>query len=261
MKKLLLFLCLIFAIPIATSPIIAAVAVDAYGTGQGTLTSTKVTSFNYTGITVGTGSNRALIFVVTIGDDVTAAPTGITATWDSGGSNQAMTLIISQADPSTPANGNQVFIFGLRNPTSGNKTLALSWTNNAWIGGNAVSFTGVEQSNDGAAFPHTNTASTITNTPVSIIITSATGNWTVGGYVTQNGTDSPNHHSFLQSDILGLFTNDNIFAQDNTGAALVTFTDTFGFNFQGWGAAAVDIAAGSGAPITVTRRTLTGVGN
>lgn len=223
-----------------------AVAVDATGTAQGTTTSTKVTSFNYTGITVG-ASATALVFVVTIGDDVSAAPTNISVVWDSGGTNQTMTLLTSKADPSAGANGNQVFIYGLRNPTAGNKTLAVSWTTSLWFAGNAISFTGSETSSDAAAFPHTNTATGAGTTSLSISITSAVGNWTVGGYVSLNGTGTTNHTLWFDSSTAGLFTNDNVLSQQATGAATVTFTDTWTGN-AGWGAAAIDIAASGATP-------------
>src|SRR5882757_895390 len=109
------------------------VAIDVVGAADGTSNSTLITSFNSTAITVGTGSNRALVCVVTVNVFSATQPTGLTAVWDSGSTNQSMSLIASGTDQNTNGNNNKVYIFGLRNPTSGNKTLAFSWTNSASI--------------------------------------------------------------------------------------------------------------------------------
>lgn len=258
MKKFILFTYLIFAVFVAAQPSIAAVAIDATGTSQGTTTNTPITTFNYTGITVGAGSNRALIIVVTINDSTLSPPTGVSATWDSGVTNQAMTLLVSNAD--VPDNNNPVFIFGLRNPASGNKTLNISWTNSNTIALNAISFTGVDQTSDGTAFPHTATSNNAGGA-LSIAVTSAVGNWTIAG-IAGGVSSTPNHTIWLNSltDAGGtLYTDgDNVFAQQATGAATVTFTDTMTFPLA---AAAVDIAASGGAAAATTRRALTGVGN
>lgn len=146
-----------------------AVAVDATGT-VATSPTTGNTSITYTGITVGVGANRALIFMAYLQGGA-APPTGITAKWDNTGTPQTMTLIKSQA-----INTNEiVLLFGLRNPTSGLKTLLLSWTNGEAYSADAISFTGVDQVSDATAFP--NSAVALNNsTAASITITSATNN-------------------------------------------------------------------------------------
>ena len=122
-----------------------AVALDAVGTVQHTALNTSV---NYTNITVGAGANRALIIMIAFGSPA-LAPTGITLTWDSGGTNQAMTQIAFSAGTNITAG-----IWGLVAPTSGNKTLAVSWTNanESWVSG--VCFTGVDQTGGTTSFPN-----------------------------------------------------------------------------------------------------------
>lgn len=125
------------------------VAIDAVGT-QNTGVATNV---GFTGLTVGSGSNRALMLAVGWISD----PGAITAkNWDSLGTPQALTELVS-----IQASGAATWVakvYGLRAPTSGNKTLQLTWTNSIEYALNAMSFINVEQSSDGAAFPTTKTA-------------------------------------------------------------------------------------------------------
>lgn len=78
------------------------------------------TSASYTGITIASGTNTVLLVVITF--DTNAVIGGVSCTWDSGGTNQSMTSIVNTAQ------GKDCFIFGLVAPTTGNKTLAVSWT-------------------------------------------------------------------------------------------------------------------------------------
>lgn len=137
------------------------VALDAKGSKL--IGATQVSSINYTGITVGSVSDGALIATLTMGDAVGSS--GWAATWDSGGTNQAMTLISSKVNGVASA-----VIFGLRNPTPGKKTLALSWTGANYPSVCAISFSGVEQSSDANAFKNA-----ISGTSASLGVTSASG--------------------------------------------------------------------------------------
>jgi hypothetical protein len=74
-----------------------------------------------------------------------------------------------------------IALFGLRNPTAGNKTLHLTWTGSTQITTSAISFSGVNQTSDGAAFTNFNSATNAA--PISVAVTSATGNIVVGGFV------------------------------------------------------------------------------
>lgn len=125
------------------------VAIDAIGT-QATTSSASVA---YTGLTVGSGSNRALMVAIGWVSD----PGAITvARWDDGATNQNLTELVSIA-----ASGGASWVgkvYGLRAPTTGNKTLQFTWTNSIEYCVNAMSFVNVDQTSDGAAFPTTATA-------------------------------------------------------------------------------------------------------
>lgn len=208
-----------------------AVAVDATGTEQH---GSAVTSLGYTGITVGSGSNRAL--VVTFGISNGTAPTGVTATWDNGASNQAMTSIAATAN---------TFVFALRNPIAGNKTLQIAWTNANEISACAISFTGVDQTSDALAFPHNNTSSG-SSTTASLVITSATGNIPVTSVWMIQVPSAPNQTQiYLNSSLVNCYG-----AQRATGAASVTFNWTSTPSGT-WLMAGCDVAAAGagGSPV------------
>ncbi len=97
---------------------------------------TAVTTLSLTTLTVGTGSNRALVALLSFSQG--SIPTGLTVTWDSGGTNQAMTQITG----ATASQGTvpTTVLFGLVNPVSGNKTLKASWTPTAACQLAAMSF-------------------------------------------------------------------------------------------------------------------------
>lgn len=214
-----------------------AVAVDATGTVNST--STAGTTFNYTGITVGSGSNRALVFLLAISGANTA--TGATAVWDSGATNQSMTLVKTLNYAGT--NHGTLWYFCLRNPTAGLKTLAVSWTGSAGHSACAISFTGVDQSSDANAFPHSNSA-TAANGTLSMAVTSATGNIPV--VLGATGTISaPNQTQIF----LDATAPDDAGGQRAAGAASVTFTWTNG-SATTWGMVGSDIAATSFGPFS-----------
>jgi hypothetical protein len=216
-----------------------AVAVDVTGTQADS--GVNVTSFNYTGITVGSGSNRALVFLLYINGGGTA-PASVTATWDSGGTNQAMTLITSKANANAV---DIVYVFGLRAPTSGNKTLAVSWTNAATYAADAISFTGVDQTSDATAFPNPNTAQAVSTTP-SVVITSAVNNIPVAIAGTGNAFTVPNQTTIFHD---GLSAGDAL-GQRAAGAASVTFSCTNGN--ASWAYAGCDVAqVAAGGVITL----------
>jgi len=120
-------------------------------TGSKLWQGTAVTSQTYTGITIAAGTHIAL--VVTLGWDAPATtPTAMTMTWDSGGSNQAMTRIIT-SDTGSHAGSNSE-LWGLVNPAVGNKTLALSWTSASRVFISSMAFNGVDQTGGVTSFPN-----------------------------------------------------------------------------------------------------------
>jgi hypothetical protein len=124
----------------------ASVVLDAFGAKHYTAAGTSAT---YTGITVGSGTNRALVIMVSWGTGGTA-PASRSVVWDSGGSNQTMTEIgyINNVSVTT-----QVGLYGLVNPVAGNKTCAVSWTNSAESFVVGIGFTNVNQNGGSVSFP------------------------------------------------------------------------------------------------------------
>jgi hypothetical protein len=111
------------------------------------------TSQNYTGLTIASGSNTVL--VVSVGWDIGSSggttPTGLSMVWDSGGTNQALTQIIT-SDPGTHT-GWHSELWGLVGPVVGNKTLALSWTTAAHPFIVGMAYDGVNQTGGATSFP------------------------------------------------------------------------------------------------------------
>lgn len=205
-----------------------AVALDAVGTAQDT-NQAVVTSFSYTGITVGSGSNRALVFLALFEG---SNPGTITAIWDSAGAHQVMTPLVSISDGANDF----IYVFGLRNPTSGNKTLSVSWPTSTSLSCAAISFTGVNQGSDAAAFPSTNTA-TATSASTSNTIASSVGDYCVEAMGCQS-TATSNGTQFVFDNNT---PTDNLFAQYIAGTAIsTTLTNALGGSTI-WISAAVDV--------------------
>jgi hypothetical protein len=214
------------------------VSTDALGTQKDS--ASTVTSFNYTNITVGSSSNRALIFILGTSGGAAAA-TSPAATWDNGGSNQAMTLLTNVAATSDGNHG-VVWLFGLRNPTSGAKTLAVSWTTASTYAACARSYNGVDQSSDANAFKNRTTNAAATGTSASLTVTSAVGDFAVNGFLTSGAAGSGNQTQiFLDTN-----PTDDVGGQEVTGAASISFTWGIGASSP-WAMVGCDIAAAAAA--------------
>src|SRR6266446_1930474 len=126
-----------------------AVVFDAQSSAD--ITGAAATSFSdSTNLTVGTGANRALLALLAWSS--TAAPTGISITWD----GVALTPVSTAKSVHLTAGNTQ--IYGLVNPNSGTKTFAGSWTGSRDFYAAGVAYTGVEQSNEANAFTNGNFA-------------------------------------------------------------------------------------------------------
>lgn len=146
-----------------------AVAFDANQTAIAYVTD-GTTPLNTSGLTIGSGSNRALVVAISLrGVSISSQ----SMHWDPSGTNQALTLITSL---STTAFTTQ--LWGLVNPTSGNKVLSTTWSGSAICTMNGTSFTGVDQTGGTTSFPHaTSTSDTSgTVTAPSLTVTSAANN-------------------------------------------------------------------------------------
>lgn len=200
------------------------VSVDSVGTKfyQNAVTTKDVT------FTTTSGTNTALVLVLNFG----GSPTSISVTWDQGGTNQAMTQIVSK-----DAGGARIStIFGLRAPTVGtNLTGRISWTGSSEIFGAFIQLSGVDQTSDGAAFPHTQVGSTAT-----ISVTSATGNIVIACESSGAGQGTSTGTLIYDDHTSGAVI--NAMAQYDAGAASVTIGNS-GLNDTICG---VDIAAAAG---------------
>lgn len=215
----------------------AAVAVDARTTTPVLCVSTAADLT----FTVGAGSNRALVAQIHFASD----PGTVTVTWDNGGTNQAMTQIIS-------ASGTAVFakLWGLVAPTSGTHTLHLANTNPVGCNLAAISFTGASQVGGATTFPNS-ISNTGTSTTATVVITSATGNWTTGIVTTPSADPSSPTQTQDYIDLSG--TNNNAAGSDGTGAATVTHTWTLSAS-NNWIMVGTDVAAVASAAALFTRR-------
>ena len=223
-----------------------AVGFDAKSTSPTATTSpTRQTSHSHTNLTVGSGANRGLVFGFAW-EDINPGP--ITAcNWDNGGTPQAMTAIVS---PTAASDGTYVALYGLVNPTAGNKTLFISWTNSAELIACGIAFTGVDQTGGATTFAHATTnASTGAGSAAlpanpTITITSATGNYTVA--IAQVG-HSAHPTSPTQTSWFGVDGNNanNPAGSYAAGAATVTHAFTISPT-NPWIMAGVDIVAAGG---------------
>src|SRR6185437_14616436 len=142
-----------------------AVAVDASATAP-TIVGTATTSASLTTLTVGS-SATALLAVVNSNNNLS----GLTLTWDNGGTNQAMTLV-----GSVNITSGWIWIFGLLNPTPGAKTLRASWTGSLTCILDALSFTGTATDTIANAFQNFSSAQPAAGTSLPITLTGASGN-------------------------------------------------------------------------------------
>ncbi len=190
------------------------------------------TTLDYAGLTVAAGSNRALGYEVAWHVD----PGAITVkNWDQAGTPQALEVL--QA-PIASANGQFVGIFGLVNPTTGNKALRLTWTNASEVAMNAVAFDGVDQTGGTTSFP--NAATATGNTASATITITRPSN---GAILAISACGTANGHSSVSATQLLLFSGAGaIDAGGSYSLASGTYTGTLTGTDQ-WVAAAVGVAA------------------
>ena len=137
-------------------------------------------NYDFTGLTVGSGSDRWLLVGVTH----TSVVNNVTAvTWDQGGTNQAMTKIGS--DQLGVSRYHQMW--SLKAPTSGNKTLRVTQSGGDYILVAAAAYTGVD--NTGSVNPEASAQNTADPTPISLSVTTLTDNaWLVMTASGESGT-------------------------------------------------------------------------
>jgi hypothetical protein len=164
-----------------------------------------------------------------------------------------MTVITGASQSFTTAGDSQ--LWGLIAPTSGAKTLKVTWVGTSDIVINCTSWTGVNQTGGTTTFPH-GTSGTGTNTIPTLTVTSATGNAVM---VTASGSAYPftgpsQTQTFLETGGSSVNTS----GQRAAGATTVISTWSAGANGL-WVEVGTDILAAAGVACTPTL-TLFGVG-
>lgn len=201
-----------------------------------------------TSLTVGTGSNRALLVLISrSGNDPT-----LTCTW--GGTT------LTQVASSVNGFDEITEIWGLLNPASGAQVLAITWLNNQAACASGISFTGVEPSSLAAALTgvQNNTGAT---GPATCTIPSAVGDIVVACQASLFCTLTEDHISIYNFHSL---SGTGLSANRAAGAASVTLAATQSVA-QTWAASGINVHAaaetvtGGGTPTdggTRFRRTI-----
>jgi len=160
-----------------------AVALDATGTSVVTSGSSPV-SFN--NLTVGSGANRALLVFLTWN----GSPGTVAVAWDSSGTNQSCAAIGSSPYNITTTDG-VVYngLWGLVAPTSGNKTLQITFSSGTLLAVDAMSFTGANQAGGSTTFANVNTASGLSST-LTLTVTATASDAAATNWVTDNAVTS-----------------------------------------------------------------------
>ncbi len=168
-----------------------------------------VTTKDYT-FTVSSGSNLALLVTLNFGSILVSS---VSATWDQGGTNQAMTQIVTI---SQGAGIGTSAIFGLRAPTVvASGTLRVSWTTISEVFIAAICLAGVSQTSDGSAFPNTATATSGS----TVNVTSAAGDLVVACESAGTGQGTATGTLIYDDHLSGAVI--NAMANYDTGSATV----------------------------------------
>lgn len=243
MRAFLLVVALVLA---SCLPARAAVTFDANATAD--CTANAATAINCSTLTVGTGSNRALVCQIVWSGTNSA----ITVTWDNGGTNQAMTAITNATATSTA----KVVLYGLVNPTSGAKQLRTTWTTSRDVYVNCVSWTGVDQTGGTTSFPHgVGATGPGSSTIATVTVTSAVGNAVVAAHTTSEATSFASVNN-TQTFIDNAAANMDGAGNRAAGASSVVMTASFASGNHTFASAGTDIQAVACVPSL----TLLGVG-
>lgn len=230
MRRVLLALSFV----LCAAAVQAQVVFDANATA--TCASNGVTTKDCATLTVGSGANRALVCQI-----IWSGTTGAISVfnWDQLGTPQALTQITNAAGTNTVRSE----LWGLVNPTSGAKTLRVTWTTSRDVVINCLSYTGVDQTGGTTTFAH-GTSATGSATPTSVTVTSAANNAVVAAHGMTAGTVTAvnNTSSFIDNTPTNMSTAGNRAA----GAATVTLTSTVSGGPPTWVSVGADIVAASG---------------
>lgn len=206
-----------------------AVALDSNATTD--ITGSGVTTLDLTTLTVGSGSNRALVAQVAFNLKTVSA---VTVTWDPATTNQTVAQIVTANGTGTDGRAD---LYGLVAPTSGAKTLRVSWTSSSDVVLNAVAWTGVDQTGGVTSFPHSTSATGTSVTP-SVTITSAVNN------ATMDCSANPASGLYASPSKTQTFSdfNGNVVAGGSRAAGAASNTHSWTITSQPWVSVGTDIA-------------------
>lgn len=196
-----------------------------------------LTGFTTTGglVTVGSGSNRVLLVSLSLS---LATASSVAVVWDQGGTNQAMTQIVTQ----TQTGGGCALLFGLVAPTAGNKNAKITWNNaSSDICVNGTSWTGADQTGGATTFPHSTSAVATSSTAISLAVTSAVGNATQVCLAT-NGSPSAATQTTTYLDTAPASES----GAGSRAAGAASVTHAWSVTFSSWVAVGTDILADAG---------------
>lgn len=200
----------------------------------------------FANLTVGVGTDRALVLQIVLGDSATLDVTS--AVWDAVGANQALTPI-NAAFNATSNRGAE--LWGLVNPVSGNKTLTVAWTGGGRIIVNATSYIGVNQTGGTTTFPNSVSATGSGSSASTGSITSATGNVTIGVFGAPTVSHGTNQTELFF--LSGAGSVDGGASEATSGTATHTWT----IDSSQWAVVGTDIqAAGAGGPGLVNKKAM-----
>lgn len=182
------------------------------------VTANGVTSITSSNLTVGSGSNRALVTQLGWGA-VSLSISALTVRWDELGTPQSMTVVTGAS--ATHGTTLRADLWGLVAPTSGAKQCKAAWTGSADVVMNMVSWSSVDQTGGTTSFAHgaSNNIAGVGN--ASLTITSAANNATMDCLATAGTPSAPNQtQTFLNSTP----ANESAAGQRAAGAATVAHT-------------------------------------
>src|SRR5262245_57991097 len=131
----------------------------------------STTTLDFTGLTIAAGSNIALVATLSWQGGV---PSGITVQWDPAGVNPSLSAITGASASAASACGSA--LFGLVNPTTGNKTLRATWSGSFQAALSGVAFNGVNQAGGDTTFARGNGQGVTTGGNFGVTIASSVGN-------------------------------------------------------------------------------------
>ena len=176
----------------------------------------SVTSLSNTTLTIGSGSNRALIAQSGYGSRTLSITSCV---WDPTGANQSLTLIRKQVHPSS---GLSAELWGLVNPVSGNKTLTCNYSGSVPFGSlNGLSYSGANQTGGATTFYNSNSTTGTSSSTTNVTISSTTGDAAV-----EVGIIGQNDSAFTQTLVFDVNSSFGGYGQRAAGAASVSFGAT-----------------------------------